>query len=140
MNAQSSEGLLGSSYECCYTGSPKVSCGVPERGAHIHILQVFLSSDPASHDGRPPHKGTCKFAKHPGRRCWWVGGRAHARVCVKPCCQGIPLCATHGGGHSMSLGLCPTKLPVAWEERTHHPLVPATGQAPGLTSLKKPGP
>ena len=30
------------------------------------------------------------------------------------------------GGHSMSLGLCPTKLPVTWEERTDHPLVPAT--------------
>ena len=30
------------------------------------------------------------------------------------------------GGHSMSLGLCPTKLPVTSEERTDHPLVPAT--------------
>ena len=37
----------------------------------------------------------------------------------------------------MSLGLCPTKLPVAWEERTDHPLVPATGQAPVLTRLEK---
>ena len=26
----------------------------------------------------------------------------------------------------MSLGPCPTKLPVTWEERTDHPLVPAT--------------
>ena len=33
---------------------------------------------------------------------------------------------TPAGGHSMSLGLCPTKLPVTWEERTDHPLVPAT--------------
>ena len=48
--------------------------------------------------------------------------------------------ARHPGrprGHSMSLGLCPTKLPVAWEERTDHPLVPATGQAPVLTRLAK---
>ena len=36
-------------------------------------------------------------------------------LCVKPCYQGIPYYATHAGGHSMSLGLCPTKLPVAWE-------------------------
>ena len=43
-------------------------------------------------------------------------------------------------GHSMSLGLCATKLPVAWEERTDHPLVPATGQAPVLTRFQKPGP
>ena len=40
----------------------------------------------------------------------------------------------------MSLGLCATKLPVAWEERTDHPLVPATGQAPVLTRLERPGP
>ena len=40
----------------------------------------------------------------------------------------------------MSLRLCPTKLPVAWEKRTDHPLVPATGQAPVLTRLEKPGP
>ena len=58
-------------------------------------------------------------------RVWaWVGG--WVCVCVKPCYQRIPLCATHAGGHSMSLGLCPTKLPVAWDERTDHPLVPAT--------------
>ena len=31
-------------------------------------------------------------------------------VCVKPCYQGIPYYATHAGGHSMSLGLCPRKL------------------------------
>ena len=37
----------------------------------------------------------------------------------------------------MSLGQCPTKLPVAWEERTDHLLVPATGQAPVLTRLAK---
>ena len=60
-------------------------------------------------------------------------------VCVKPGYQGILLCATRAGGRSMSLGLCPTKLPVAWEERTDHPLVPATGQAPVLTRLGKPG-
>ena len=54
-------------------------------------------------------------------------------VRVKPCYQASPLCATHAGGHSMSLGLCPTKLPLAWEERTDHPLVPATGHAPVLT-------
>ena len=40
----------------------------------------------------------------------------------------------------MSLGLCSTKLPVAWEERTDHPLVPATCQAPALTRFQKPGP
>ena len=34
---------------------------------------------------------------------------------------------------------CRTKVPVAWEERTDHPL-PATGQAPVLTRLEKPGP
>ena len=43
-------------------------------------------------------------------------------------------------GHSMSLELCPTKLPVAWERRTDHPLVLATGQAPVLTRFQKPGP
>ena len=31
----------------------------------------------------------------------------------------------NAGGHSMSLGLCPTKLPVAWEARADHPCVPA---------------
>ena len=29
------------------------------------------------------------------------------------------------GAHSMSLGLCPTKLPVTWEARADHPCVPA---------------
>ena len=29
----------------------------------------------------------------------------------------------YAGGHSMSLGLCPMKLPVAWEEKTDHRLV-----------------
>ena len=33
----------------------------------------------------------------------------------------------------MSLGLCPTKLPVTWEERTDHPLVPATKFATSLS-------
>ena len=56
---------------------------------------------------------------------------------MKTCYQGIPYYATHAGGHSMSVGLCPTKLPVAWEERTDLPLVPATGQAPVLTRLAK---
>ena len=37
----------------------------------------------------------------------------------------------------MSLGLCPTKLPVAWEERTDHPLVPATGQTPQALELAR---
>ena len=36
----------------------------------------------------------------------------------------------------MSLGLCPTKLPVAWEERTDHPLVPAR-QPPVVPRLEK---
>ena len=61
-------------------------------------------------------------------------------VSVKPCYQGIPFCGTHAGGHSMSLGLCPTKLPVAREEMTDHPLVPAICQAPVLTRLEQPGP
>ena len=43
---------------------------------------------------------------------------------------------THAGGHSMSLGLCPTKLPVAWEERTEHPFVPAR-QPPVVPRLEK---
>ena len=30
------------------------------------------------------------------------------------------------GGHSMSLGLCPTKLPMTWDTRVGHSGVPAT--------------
>ena len=29
------------------------------------------------------------------------------------------------GGHSMSLGLCPTKLPMTWDTRVGHSGVPA---------------
>ena len=48
---------------------------------------------------------------------------------------------TPAGGHSMSLGLCPTKLPVTWEERTDHPLVPAKNAgAPVPARLEAPVP
>ena len=42
------------------------------------------------------------------------------------------------GGHSTSLGLCPTKLPVTWEERTDHPLVPAKSWGPEPARLEGP--
>ena len=32
------------------------------------------------------------------------------------------------GGHSMSLGLCPTKLPMTWDTRVGHSGVPAEVQ------------
>ena len=89
--------------------------GAHEHGANHEVLLCICTQSFAVQES-----GQLEQAPQPGHE----GARACVCVCGKPVCQGLKIFNLQGG-HSMSLGLCPTKLPVTWEARADHPCVPA---------------
>ena len=101
--------------------------GAKSRGASLHLYPVLCCARK-----RPTRTGTTTWA----RRCVCVCFNSAVTYAPE---GGLCVCVNArtwrhdsrsqmyitAGGHNMSLGLCPTKLPVAWEARADHQCVPA---------------